>query len=190
MKITQSFRVAHPVDVVWSALADVALVADCLPGAELTESRDGRHYRGKMKVKLGPIMAAFTGDATVDRDEAERRGTVEGTGLDLGSGSRAKTRMTYRVMAADGGTGTEVRIDAEIVLSGALAQFGRGAIIDDISARLTETFVRNLQERLASGADSAQALPPSKEIDAIGLLVSVLWKRISKFFGKLWGERP
>ncbi len=43
MNITQRFRVDHPVDVVWNALADVALVADCLPGAELTESQDGRH---------------------------------------------------------------------------------------------------------------------------------------------------
>lgn len=189
MNITQNFRVDHPVEVVWNALADVPLVADCLPGAELTESQDGRHYQGKMKVKLGPISAAFSGKATVDRDEGMRRGTVEGTGLDRGSGSRAKARMTYRVMPTEDGTGTEVRIDAEIVLSGALAQFGRSDIIKDISARLTDSFVQNLQLRLASGAGAAQEVPAPKEIDAIGLLLSVLWKRFSRFIGRLLGRK-
>ncbi len=141
-----------------------------------------------MTVKLGPIAAAFSGTATVDRDEANRCGTVEGTGLDRGSGSRAKARMTYRVMPTDDGKGTDVRIDAEIVLSGALAQFGRGDIINDISARLTDTFVRNLQGRLASGAGAAQTLPSSTEIDAIGLLISVLWKRLWKRLSRLLGR--
>ena len=70
MKITQKFRVDQPLSVVWDALDDVSLVAQCLPGAELTDAGDGRTYKGKMKVKLGPISASFSGKATVDGDEA------------------------------------------------------------------------------------------------------------------------
>lgn len=187
MNITQNFRVDHPVEVVWSALADVAMVADCLPGAELTESQDGRHYQGKMKVKLGPIVAAFSGKATVDRDDANRRGTVEGTGLDHGSGSRAKVRMTYGVMPTDDGKGTNVRIDAEIVLAGSLAQFGRSKIVNDLVARLTEEFVKNLDERLNAPAGARATPAKAQEIGALGLLWSVLWQRIARFFRRRSG---
>ncbi len=33
MKITQKFRVDQPLSVVWDALGDVSLVAQCLTGA-------------------------------------------------------------------------------------------------------------------------------------------------------------
>ena len=182
MKITQKFEVDHPPAVVWDALADVALVAECLPGAELTQADDGQNYKGKMTVKLGPITASFSGTAIVERDAENWSGTVEGSGADTGSGSRAKVVMRYTLTPLAGGKATEVAIEADITLSGSLAQFGRSGIINDISARLTDTFVANLQARLAGGS---QTVPSSKGIDATGLLVFVLWQRLSRFLGKL-----
>jgi carbon-monoxide dehydrogenase small subunit len=185
MKVQQSFVVDRPVDVVWRALADAALVADCLPGAELTAAEDGHLYHGKMKVKLGPMTAAFAGKAKVARDDAERSGSVEGTGLDSQSGSRAKAKMTYRVTPADGGA-SDVAIDAEIVLSGALAQFGRSEIVNDIAARLTETFAQNLQGKLSTEDTKAAPAPPAPELNVFRLLLAALWRRIQRVFGGLW----
>lgn len=200
MNIKQRFVVQHPPEVVWNALADVQLVAQCVPGAELDESSDGRNYKGRMRVKLGPIAAAFAGEAVVERDAASRTGVVEGKGADGRSNSRAKARMTYAVTPEAGGKAAAVAVEAEIILTGALAQFGRSAIVNDIAARLTADFADALQKRLAAAAPAGEAAagevagtasptieaPPAKpaEIKPLQLLLGILWRRILALFGR------
>lgn len=167
MEIKQRFIVQHPPALVWDALADAPFAVQCLPGAELDESSDGRHYKGRMRVKLGPLAAAFSGDAVVDRDAANKTGTVEWTGIDSRSNSRAKARMVYLVLPENGGKATAVEIDADIALTGALAQFGRSSIVHDVAARLTAIFAENLQNRLNAAAMPAAvdgSEPPPVEL--------------------------
>jgi carbon monoxide dehydrogenase subunit G len=195
MDIRQRFIVEHPVETVWRSLSDIPLVVSCLPGAELTEQIDDARYKGRMRIKLGPIAAAFAGEAMVTRDDAAHTGTVEGSGADGKSGSRAKARMSYRLLPEQGGSATAVEMEADIALTGALAQFGRSAIINDIAARLTEDFARTLQGRLkelAAGerGNAAPASPPSEPqaIDAGNLLLSALRRRIFAFLRRLFGR--
>jgi carbon monoxide dehydrogenase subunit G len=201
MNITQRFTVRHPTAVVWQALADVPLVAQCLPGAELDESSDGHRYKGRMKVKLGPLSTAFAGEAAVERDEAQQTGSLEGAGTDSRSNSRAKARMTYALTPEDGGRATTVAVDAEITLTGALAQFGRGSILNDVAARLATEFAGRLQERLNATAASApqdapedpaaapQSAPPAPaELRPLQLLLDVLKARLVAFFRRLVGS--
>jgi carbon-monoxide dehydrogenase small subunit len=158
MEIKQRFRVRHQADTVWNALADAPFAIQCLPGAELDDSPDGKHYKGRMKVKLGPLSAAFSGEAVVERAPQTRTGTVEWSGVDGRSNSRAKARMVYAVQPSDDDS-SEVHIEADIVLTGALAQFARGNIVQDVAARLTAVFAENLQNRLNACA-SATSAPP------------------------------
>jgi carbon monoxide dehydrogenase subunit G len=199
MDIKQRFTVQHPPAVVWDALADAPFAVQCLPGAELDESSDGRHYKGRMRVKLGPLAAAFSGDAVVDRDVAAKTGTVEWTGVDSRSNSRAKARMVYQVLPESDGKATAVQIDADIVLTGALAQFGRSSIVNDVAARLTAIFAENLQGRLnataapaavAGEAPASATKEPFKsaELRPMDLLLSVFRARMA---GRLrrWADR-
>mgnify|MGYP000529555105 CR=1 FL=1 len=48
MKISHEFVVARPVDQVWDYFQDIPSVADCLPGAELTEDKGDGQYAGKV----------------------------------------------------------------------------------------------------------------------------------------------
>ena len=137
-----------------------------------------------MKIKVGPINAVFLGNAIVQRDRANMSGTVEGSGADTGSGSRAKASMRYALTPVEGGSATEVAVESDIQLSGALAQFGRSDIINDISQRLIDAFAENLQARLASGDEGSDSLPPSDEINAFGILFAVLWARMKRIFGR------
>lgn len=159
MELKQRFTVTHRLPLVWDALTDAKFAAQCMPGAELDESPDGRHYNGRMKVKLGPLAAAFSGEAVVERDEQARTGTVDWTGIDSRSNSRAKGRMTYAVLPESDGAATAVEIVADFSLTGALAQFGRGGIINDVAARLTSIFAENLQTRLNAVAERDPAPP-------------------------------
>jgi carbon monoxide dehydrogenase subunit G len=57
-------------------------------------------------------------------------------------------------MVPDGGT-TAVSIVTDLSITGRVAQFGRG-VMGDVSARLLEQFVRNLEaDVLRAGSDGA-----------------------------------
>lgn len=147
MKITQEFTVARPLPVVWDFFHDVGRVAACLPGAEyLGRREDGRHA-GRVSAKVGPFQASFEGDAEIAYDDADHSVRAEGKGVDKKGGSRSRMTMTCGVSEVAGGT--RVAVDADVQLSGAIAQFGRTGIITEIANVLIQDFVRNAEAALA-----------------------------------------
>jgi aerobic-type carbon monoxide dehydrogenase small subunit (CoxS/CutS family)/carbon monoxide dehydrogenase subunit G len=152
IEIRRSLVIERPPQEVWAFLSDVERVVPCMPGATLT-SVDGDRLRGRVAIKLGPIAAAFNGEARIIRDDAERRGTILGTGRDGLSGSRANAEIEYVLTPERAGTAARIDIVVRAVLIGPLAQFGRSGIVDDLAARLSDMFARNLERRL-TGSDA------------------------------------
>jgi carbon monoxide dehydrogenase subunit G len=177
VNISQQFTVARPPDEVWAFFQDVPAVARCLPGAELLEDKGDGVYRGKVKVKLGPFGANFEGEAKVTADPGMQSGHVEGKGVDRRGGSRTRMVMDYRLQPA--GAGTEVSVDADVMLAGAIAQFGRTSLMEETANILVQDFVRALEAQLAAGAEGAAAPPaeatPPPEIRASALGLRALW---------------
>jgi aerobic carbon-monoxide dehydrogenase small subunit len=163
---------------VWEVFADIPAVSACLPGAELTE-HDANSARGRMTVKLGPIHAAFAGSAVIERDEEALRGVIRGAGSDRGTGSRTKGDVVYR-LAPEGNDATRVSILVEYSLQGALAQFSRSSLAQDLGRRLVADFAANLNARLGGSAAPQQRVAALN----IGRLVW-LWVcgRLRRLFG-------
>jgi carbon-monoxide dehydrogenase small subunit len=184
-RFEQSFVVRHPRTAVWRFMADVGRVVTCMPGAELSEPpRDG-HLAGGIAIKLGPMGATFAGAATLVLDETAYQGTIEGSGRDKRSATRAKGRVAYRLIEEAGGAATRVEIEVAFALAGPLAQFSRAGIVTDLAGRLTAAFAENLQAQLDAEASGAPAPAPAEaKLNAVGLLVSVLWARIKALFGR------
>jgi carbon-monoxide dehydrogenase small subunit len=177
-RMEDSFSVDFSPDQVWAFMADVHALASCLPGAEVAES-DGRTVKGGIKIKFGPIAAAFNGSASLERDDANRAGTLRGAGTDTISKSRAKGDIGYRVVGLENG-GARVEITLEHMLQGPLAQFSRSGLVKDFVARMIADFGRNLAARM--GGTAADALP-SSEISVVATLLSIVWARIKRLFG-------
>src|SRR5262249_13019849 len=89
ISIRQGIAIASPPDAVWPLLSDPATVASCIPGATLTKTDDGGKYQGTMRVKFGPTVAQFRGEAKLAYDHDARRCTIEGRGIDGRGASRA-----------------------------------------------------------------------------------------------------
>jgi carbon monoxide dehydrogenase subunit G len=159
MNITHEFEVARNVDTVWTFFQDIPSVAQCLPGAELTEEKGDNTYVGKVSVKLGPMAANFEGEAKVAPDPATKTGSIDGKGVDRRGGSRGQVKVTYALSEA--GSGTAVKIDADVTLSGAAAQFGRTGLINEMSSRLIGEFVQCVEGKLA-----AESVEEAQEISA------------------------
>lgn len=153
LRIEERFEVRAPVDRVWRYLTDPRQVVGCLPGAELTDARDDGSFTGRVRVKVGPIVAGYTGRAEfTEVDEQERVVRLSAEGRESGGTGSARMRMTSRVTALATGA-TEVRVDAEVDIAGKIVQFGRG-MIDTVSKQLFRQFADCARARLELDADA------------------------------------
>lgn len=200
MRIEQSFDLPYPRALVWDAMSNVTLVAECLPGAKLLEEIGPDRHKGSFAVKVGPLAASFLGEVEIARDPAAFTATVSGKGADARSSSRASGSMTYALAEAPGGT--TVNVVCEVNLAGALAQFGKAGIIQEIANRITAEFVKNFRARLealapapATGAASEAPAAPRpapaevpQALDAGNLFWTILRERIAGVFRRLFGR--
>ncbi len=163
MDLDHEFTVEVPVADAWAILTDLARIAPCLPGAELTEV-DGDIYRGQVKVKVGPIIAQFKGQASfISRDDAAHTATLKGEGRDATGKGTASALITAQLTALTP-TSTKCTVHTDLTISGKVAQFGRGAMAD-ISAKLLTQFSDNLNKLISSGEAA-----PRTEVTPINLL--------------------
>ena len=181
----QRFVVRFPRQQVWDIFGRVGDVAACLPGASLVGEPTPDHVDGKMRVKLGPIAVEFRGQAVIERDPASYSGRIIGAGTDAGSSSTTRGMIGYRLVSADEGRATEVAMTIGYTLTGMLAQFGRGGVVEDVAARLTAAFVRNLEARL--GGEAVPAAAADTGLDAGALLWSMVRGRLKALLNKLLG---
>ena len=157
MKLEQSFEVAAPVDTVWAALIDVPRVAPCLPGAEIGDTADDGTYSGTFSVKLGPATASYRGTIKIEQaDEATHTATMRASGTDKRGQGGAKATIVSTLAATDGGA-TRVDVVTDYAITGRLAAFGRGGMIQDVSNRLLREFADCLQTTLAAEQPAAAA---------------------------------
>jgi carbon monoxide dehydrogenase subunit G len=155
MKLEQSFEVQAPIDRVWAALIDLERVAPCLPGATITDRDEDGTYHGEFKVKLGPTTASYRGTVKIEEaDEAARRATLKARGTDK-RGQGGANATIVNTLTDDGSGGTRVEAVTDFTITGRLARFGRGGMIEDISNRLMRDFATCLQGRI--GADEPAA---------------------------------
>ncbi|MDP9346657.1 MAG: SRPBCC family protein, partial [Actinomycetota bacterium] len=158
MNLEQSFTVAAPVEQVWEALIDVERVAPCLPGAEITGQDDEGNYQGTFVVKLGPTTANYRGGLKMESlDEATHTAVMSAKGTDK-RGQGGATATITSTMTPEGAA-TRVDVNTDFAITGRLARFGRGGMIEDISKRMLRDFGNCLQETLAQDSPEAAAPP-------------------------------
>src|SRR3954451_1451438 len=150
MDLTHHFSVPTAVEETWAHFQDIASVAECFPGAQVT-SAEGESFSGTVKVKLGPIALVYGGSGTfVEKDEAAHRFVVDAKGKDKRGNGTAGAKVTLSMEPSASG-GTDVEVLTDLAITGKPAQFGRG-VMQDVSDKLLGQFVDCLEQRL-SGPD-------------------------------------
>jgi carbon monoxide dehydrogenase subunit G len=191
MEFDNAFDVPLPPAQAWAVLMDVPRIAPCMPGAELTEVLDAQNYRGKISVRLGPVALAFAGRVAIDSiDEAARTARITAQGNDAKGRGGANAKATFRI--DPDGAGAKVLIHTELMLSGAVAQYGRGVgMIEATAAQIVGQFANNLRAQLAAtstGRDAAgpavpaPAQPAAKPISGLSLFARVIWSKLTGLF--------
>ena len=163
MDLNHEFIVNVPVNDAWVILTDLERIAPCLPGAQLTEV-EGDTYRGQVKVKVGPIVAQFKGQASfVSRDDVAHTASLKGEGRDTTGKGTASAIITAQLTAVTP-TSTKCSVVTNLTISGKVAQFGRGALAD-VSDKLLAQFAENLNQLITS-APATTTVPAATEVAA------------------------
>lgn len=164
MELNHEFNVNVPVEQAWNVLTNVEMIAPCLPGAQLQEV-EGDTYRGVVKVKVGPIVAQFKGQAVfAERDDANKKAVLKAEGRDTGGKGNASATITAQLTQISDSV-TTVKVDTDLAITGKVAQFGRGALAD-VSDKLLAQFAASLNELLESQPSSAPAATTPAESPA------------------------
>ena len=152
MELTHRFTVPTGIEETWAHFEDIAGLATCFPGAQVT-SVGGDTFAGSVKVKLGPIALVYNGSGTfVEKDDTAHRFVVDAKGKDKRGNGTAGAKVTLSM--AESGTSTDVEVLTDLAITGKPAQFGRG-VMQDVSDKLLGQFVACLEQRLTGPGPAA-----------------------------------
>ena len=160
IKLDKRFAIDAPIGAAWWVLRDVKGVAECMPGAEITEQVDDSHYKGQVRVKLGPATAAFRGDLHLEAVDAEKHAiTLMGRGTEMKGGSAASMHLVAQLyeLAPDR---CELVGSAEVTLTGKMASFA-GRMMRQVADQILKQFGDRLAERVRTHSAAAMAKAPT-----------------------------
>jgi uncharacterized protein len=187
IKIEKRFQVSEPVDRVWAFLSDPRQVVTCVPGAQITEQIDDRHYKGAIRVKVGPSVTDYKGEVEIVRlDPQEHEIEILGKGTDVRGKGSASMKMTGKLSAT--ADGSEVTSVSELNVVGILAQMG-ARVIQEVSNIMFEQFMTNFRRKLQEPAGAASELTGEasgpKPVSAVSVGLSALKAAFTRH-----GEKP
>ena len=160
MKIDLEFTVGVPVDQAWGRMLDLKKVAPCLPGAAIQEEIGDGEYAGTMKVEIGPIAVGYKGTVKFEETtQRDHRAVLQATGRETRGQGTASAAIVSTLR--EDGDGTRVNVEADLMLTGRVAQFGRG-IAQGVATEMLDEFAACL-EREISGGTAAEAAEPVSE---------------------------
>jgi len=161
VELEKRFPLPARAETAWGFLQNVEAVAECMPGAKITERSPRGAYKGNITVRLGPATMSFRGELEVrDVDPAARSLRLVGKGTD--GGSAATMDLTARIEQAAASASTLVG-RSEVSMSGKAASFG-ARMMTTVADQLLKQFADNFAAHV--GALEGQRTPAVQECDA------------------------
>ena len=185
VKSDKIFELNADIETVWNVLINPEKVVTCVPGAELTETIDENHLKGKVTIKIGPVTAKFNGDVEIEKREiCNYELAMTGKGSDISGKGGAAMSMWLKLNVLETGTGVCCRMTVSI--TGRIAQFG-GRMIEAVNNKMFEQFISNFTNMMEqeNGDESTAGRPRETEpVKAASLVGSVIVSELKKKIGK------
>lgn len=192
--------------VAWRFLQDIEGVAQCMPGASITERIDDNNYKGAVSVRLGPASMSFKGQITVAHVDAEAQSLhLIGKGTDTAGTSGASMDLLATIRPA--GEQCELVGKSTVTMNGKAAAFG-GRMMDSVSEQILKQFAANFAKQVqalqeqggsegnegtaadqaqpdGSSSSSAAARTPAQQLNGLALL----WAVVADWFRNLFTRK-
>jgi carbon monoxide dehydrogenase subunit G len=136
MEIKGEYRIAAPREKVFAALNDQAVLQACIPGCESLEKTSDTEMKAKVRMRIGPVSASFSGKVTLSDIDPPNGYRISGEGQG-GAAGFAKGGAVVTLREDAGETLLNYNVDAQV--GGKIAQVG-ARLIDGTAKKLADEF--------------------------------------------------
>lgn len=139
MKITGHNRISHPVERVWDALLDPAVLVGTIPGCERLETTAENTYAMTVTAGVAAIRGTYDGTCTLG-ELREHESLVMRL---RGAGAPGTIDATVNVAFTPDEGGTRISYDADAVVGGMVGGVGQ-RMLGSVSRRMATEFFDNV----------------------------------------------
>ena len=136
MEIKGEYRIPASREKVFAALNDPAVLQACIPGCESLEKVSDTELKAKVRMRIGPVSAAFSGKVTLSDIDPPNGYRISGEGQG-GAAGFAKGGAVVALADDAGQTVLTYNVDAQV--GGKIAQVG-ARLIDGTARKLADEF--------------------------------------------------
>ncbi len=138
MQLNQSHDIPVPIEEVWAALNNEEILAKSIPGCEMLEKTSDTELSAKVKLKIGPVSATFTGAVTLSDLNPPNAYVISGTGKGgVAGGASGSAKVVLEEI--EGGTATRLSYEVDAAVTGKIAQLG-SRLIESTAKKLATRF--------------------------------------------------
>ena len=159
MDMTGEYRISASREEVWKALNAPEILKRCIPGCEELEMVSDTEMTAKVKTRVGPVSASFTGKVTLSDINPPASYKISGEGQ---GGVAGFAKGGAEVTLKDDGGETVLRYAATAQVGGKLAQIG-SRLIDATAKKMANDFFGKFAEEVGGGAAPAEDAPAARE---------------------------
>jgi carbon monoxide dehydrogenase subunit G len=186
--IENDFDVAATPDDTYALMTDVERVAPCIPGATITGKREDGAYDALVTMKMGPMSLTYKGVIEiVEQDDAAKTAVMRAKATEAKGQGTAQATLTMNISDAGDGK-TNVKVGSDILVTGRVAQMGRG-IMTDVAGKMIGEMAKAMEATLVAGAEAkarGEAPPESVAAEApsaVGIAADITKGKIKGLFG-------
>ena len=155
MEIKGEYRIEASREKVFAALNDQEILKACIPGCESLDKLSDTEMTAKVRLRIGPVSAAFGGKVTLSDIDPPNGYKISGEGQG-GVAGFAKGGAVVR-LTDDGGV-TVLAYDVDAQVGGKIAQVG-ARLITGTAKKLADQFFGKFAEMV--GAPPPAAVEPA-----------------------------
>jgi len=144
---TGEYRIAAAREMVWRALNDPQVLAQCIDGCQSMTKVADDAFTTSIKAKVGPVSATFGADLQLTDVDPPNGYTLNAS---VKGGPAGFGKGAARVTLADDGGATILRYAVDGSVGGKLAQIG-SRLIDGAARKMADDFFRKFGEAVAPG---------------------------------------
>ncbi len=156
MDMTGEYRIPASREEVWDALNDPETLKSCIAGCQELDKTSDTEFTARVKTKVGPVSATFTGKVQLSDIDPPNGYTISGEGTG-GVAGFAKGGATVKL--AEDGNATILTYEANATVGGKLAQIG-SRLIDSTARKMANDFFGAFAEAVGGDAEAAKADAP------------------------------
>ncbi len=136
MEIKGEYKIAAPREKVFAALNDPSVLQACIPGCESLEKVSDTEMTAKVRLRIGPVSASFSGKVTLSDIDPPNGYKITGEGQG-GVAGFAKGGAVVTLREDEGATILDYNVDAQV--GGKIAQVG-ARLITGTARKLADEF--------------------------------------------------